>query len=93
MAEGLYPRPSTAISGVCIGTSGPGRTDMITGLLGIRRIHPDPLHHRAGAACASRQGGFPGGRHRKKRGAGHQMGGHRMEPALVPFGLPEGPSI
>ncbi len=40
------------------------------------RLHPDPVHHRPGAARAAVQGRLPGGRHRVHRQAGHQVGGH-----------------
>ena len=46
-------------------------------LFGLGEFHPDPLHHRPGAARAADQGGFPGGRHRGDRRARRQMGGHR----------------
>ena len=45
-------------------------------LLGLRQFHPDPLHHRPGAARTADQGGFPGRRHRGHRRACRQMGGH-----------------
>ncbi len=53
MAEG-YTRAKAGNIGVCIGTSGPAGTDMITGLYSaIAEFHPDPLHHRPGAARAA----------------------------------------
>jgi tartronate-semialdehyde synthase len=64
MAEG-YTRAKAGNIGVCIGTSGPAGTDMITGLYSaIADSIPDPVHHRPGAARAAVQGRFPGGRHR-----------------------------
>ena len=49
MAEG-YTRAKAGNIGVCIGTSGPAGTDMITGLYSaIGRLDPDPVHHRPGA--------------------------------------------
>ena len=49
MAEG-YTRAKAGNIGVCIGTSGPAGTDMITGLYSAsRRLDPDPVHHRPGA--------------------------------------------
>ena len=92
MAEG-YTRAKAGNIGVCIGTSGPAGTDMITGLYSAqRRFDPDPVHHRAGAARAAVQGRLPGGRHRVDRQAGDQMGGHRARAgagaARVPAGLP-----
>ena len=77
MAEG-YTRAKAGNIGLCIGTSGPAGTDMITGLYSAcGRFHPDPLHHRPGAARAADQGGFPGRRHRRDRSTRRQMGGHR----------------
>ncbi len=92
MAEG-YTRAVAGNIGVCIGTSGPAGTDMITGpLLGLGRFDPDPLHHRPGAARPALQGRLPGGRHRVDLQAGHQVVGHgaRAGPgaAGVPAGLP-----
>ena len=46
-------------------------------LFGRGGFHPDPLHHRPGAACAAEQGGFPGRRHRRDRRTRRQVGGHR----------------
>ena len=74
MAEG-YTRAKAGNIGLCIGTSGPAGTDMITGLYSASaEFHPDPVHHRPGAAGAAHQGGFPGGRHRRDRRAGHANG-------------------
>ena len=76
MAEG-YTRAKAGNIGVCIGTSGPAGTDMITGLYSaLGRLDPDPVHHRPGAGRQAAQGGLPGGRHRVDRQAGHQVGGH-----------------
>ena len=44
MAEG-FTRAKSGNIGVCIGTSGPGGTDMIIGECGL---NPDPVHHRPG---------------------------------------------
>ena len=64
MAEG-YSRAKAGNIGVCIGTSGPAGTDMITGLYSaIADLISDPVHHRAGAAGAALQGRFPGSRYR-----------------------------
>ena len=53
MAEG-YTRAKAGNIGVCIGTSGPAGTDMITGtLFGDSQFNSDPLHHRAGAPRAA----------------------------------------
>ena len=45
-------------------------------LLRLRRLDPDPLHHRPGARGQAAQGGLPGGRHRLHRQAGLQVGRH-----------------
>ena len=92
MAEG-YTRAVAGNIGVCIGTSGPGghRHDH-RALLGAGRFDSDPLHHRAGAARAALQGGFPGGRHRVDLEAGHQVVGDGARAgagaARLPAGLP-----
>ncbi len=92
MAEG-YTRAVAGHIGVCIGTCGPAGTDMVTGpVLGQRRQHPDPVHHRPGAARAHAQGGLPGGGHHRHRQAGDQVGDHRAGAgagaARLPAGLP-----
>ncbi len=92
MAEG-YTRAVAGNIGVCIGTSGPAGTDMITGLYSaMRGFDPDPVHHGTGAARALVQGRLPGGRHRSDREAGHQVGGHGARAgagaARVPAGIP-----
>ena len=67
MAEG-YTRATAGNIGVCIGTSGPAGTDMITGsVLGQCRLDPDPVHHRPGTGGEAAQGGLPGRRHRLDR--------------------------
>ena len=64
MADG-YTRAKAGNIGVCIGTSGPAGTDMITGLYAAAaELDPHPLRHRASAARQALQGGFPGRRHR-----------------------------
>ena len=74
MAEG-YTRAKAGNIGICIGTSGPAGTDMITGsVLRGRRLHPDPVHHRPGAGGQAAQGGLPGRRHRLDRQAADQVG-------------------
>ena len=92
MAEG-YTRAKAGNIGVCIGTSGPAGTDMITGLYSAQADSiPDPVHHRPGAARAAAQGRLPGGRHRVDRQAGDQVGDHRARAgagaARVPAGVP-----
>ena len=53
MAEG-YTRASAGNIGVCIGTSGPAGTDMITGLYSAQADSiPILVHHRPGAARAA----------------------------------------
>ena len=50
MAEG-YTRAKAGNIGVCIGTSGPAGTDMITGLYSAQcRLHPYFVHHRPSTA-------------------------------------------
>ena len=83
MAEG-YHAPSGNI-GVCIGTSGPAGTDMITGLYSAAAdFDPDPLHHRPGAARAALQGGLPGGRDRRIAKPVAKWAVTVREPGLVP---------
>ena len=66
MADG-YTRAVAGNIGVCIGTSGPAGTDMITGLYAaIAEFAADPVHHRPGAARQALQGGLPGDRHRDR---------------------------
>ena len=90
MAEG-YTRAKAGNIGVCIGTSGPAGTDMITGLYSAqRRLDPDPLHHRPGAARAALQGRLPGRRYRVDRQARHQMGGHGARAGAGAAGVPAG---
>ena len=63
MADG-YTRAKPGNIGLCIGTSGPAGTDMITGLYAAAaELGPHPLHYRAGAASQALQGGLPGDRH------------------------------
>ena len=51
MAEG-YTRAAPGNIGVCIGTSGPAGTDMITGLYSAcADSDSDPVHHRSGAGA------------------------------------------
>ena len=77
MAEG-YTRTKAGNIGVCIGTSGPAGTDMITGaVLCHGRLHTHSLHHWAGAAQQTAQGRLPGGEHPGHRRPGDQMGGYR----------------
>ena len=90
MAEG-YTRAKAGNIGVCIGTSGPAGTDMITGLYSaVGRFDPDPVHHRPGAAGPALQGGLPGGRHRVDRQAGDQVGGDRARAGAGAAGVPAG---
>ena len=75
MAEG-YTRAKAGNIGVCIGTSGPAGTDMITGLYSAS-ADSIPILCITGQAPRAKlaQGGLPGGRHRGDRRAGHQMVG------------------
>ena len=61
-------------------------------VFGRRRLDPDPVHHRPGAARTPAQGRLPGRRHRRHRQAGDQDGHHRdgtgAGAARVPAGLP-----
>ena len=61
-------------------------------VFGHRRLDPDPVHHRPGAARAAVQGRLPGGRHRIDQQAGDQVDRHRARAgagaARVPAGLP-----
>src|ERR1700709_2487883 len=64
MADG-YSRARHGNTGLCIGTSGPAGTDMITGLYAAAAdFHSDPVRYRPGATGAALQGRFPGRRHR-----------------------------
>ena len=85
MAEG-YTRAKAGNIGVCVGTSGPAGTDMITGLYSAsRRLDPDPVHHRPGAGRQAAQGGLPGRRHRRRSpGPLTKMAVTVLEPAQVP---------
>ena len=77
MADG-YTRTRAGNIGVCVGTSGPAGTDMITGLYAAAADSiPILVHHRPGARRAAAQGGLPGRRHRVDRRAGDQDGRHR----------------
>ena len=77
MAEG-YTRAKAGNIGVCIGTSGPAGTDMITGLYSAC-ADSIPILCITGQAPGRQtaQGGLPGGRHRLDRQAGGQVGRHR----------------
>ena len=84
MAEG-YTRAKAGNIGVCIGTSGPAGTDMITGLYSAHGgLDPDPRDHRAGPGRAPAQGRLPGRRHRRDRGPVTKMAMTVLEPAQVP---------
>ena len=85
MAEG-YTRAKAGNIGVCIGTSGPAGTDMITGLYSaLRRLDPDPVHHRPGAGRQAAQGGLPGRRHRRRSPSRSTKWAMTvLEPAQVP---------
>jgi 2-hydroxy-3-oxopropionate reductase len=92
MAEG-YTRAKAGNIGVCIGTSGPAGTDMITGLYSAI-ADSIPILCITGQAPRARllQGRLPGRRHRVDRQARDQVGGHRARAgagaARVPAGVP-----
>ena len=63
MADG-YSRAKPGNIGVCIGTSGPAGTDMITGLYAASADSiPILCNHRPGADRQAAQGGLSGGRY------------------------------
>ena len=76
MAEG-YTRAEPGNIGVCIGTSGPAGTDMITGLYSAWADSIPILCITGQAPRPPVQGRLPGRRHRVDRQAGHQVGRHR----------------
>ena len=83
MAEGCT-RANAGNIGVCIGTSGPAGTDMITACTPLR-----PTRSRSFASPAKRRGlGCTRRTSRPSTSSGspsrHQMGRHVREPALVP---------
>ena len=90
MAEG-YTRAKAGNIGVCIGTSGPAGTDMITGLYSAQ-ADSIPILCITGQAPRARllQGGLPGGRHRVDLQAGDQVGGHRARAGAGAARLPAG---
>ena len=58
-----YARASGKV-GVCLGTSGPGATNLVTGIATAQLdSHPHGRHHRQRARRAHRQGRLPGDRH------------------------------
>ena len=69
MAEG-YTRAAAGNIGVCVGTSGPAGTDMITGLYSAS-ADSIPILCITGQAPGgpAAQGGLPGRRHRRDRRA------------------------
>jgi tartronate-semialdehyde synthase len=62
MAEG-FTRATAGNIGVCIGTSGPAGTDMITGLYSAS-ADSIPILCRPGSGGQAAQGGLPGDQHR-----------------------------
>ena len=75
--RGLYPRQGRQYRRLHRHL-GPGRhRHDHRALFGDRGFHPDPVHHRPGAARAALQGRLSGRRHRIDRKARDEMGGHR----------------
>lgn len=90
MAEG-YTRAKPGNIGVCIGTSGPAGTDMITGLYSAWADSiSNPLYHWTSAACPAPQRRLSGGGHRVDRQAGDKMGGHGAGACACASGFPAG---
>ena len=70
-AEG-YAR-ATGKPGVCLATSGPGATNLVTGLADAHAgLGADRGHHRAGDPTADRPRCLPGSRHHRHHAAGHE---------------------
>ena len=92
MAEG-YTGPAAGNIGVCVGTSGPAGTDMITGLYSAS-ADSIPILCITGQAPVRQaaQGGLPGGRHRGHRPPADQDGDDRARAGpgarRVPAGVP-----
>ncbi len=84
MAEG-YTRAKHGNIGLCIGTSGPAGTDMITGLYSASADSIPILCVTGQAPRAPRQRGLSGSRYCQDRGPVTKWAVTVMEPALVPF--------
>ena len=90
-----YARASGRV-GVCLGTSGPGATNLVTGV-GTAQLDSDPdrRHHRQRARRAHRQGRLPGDRHHRHHPADDQaqLPGpqRRRPPARLRRGVPHRP--
>ena len=71
--------------GVCMGTSGPGATNLVTGIgTAHARLGPDRRHHRQRSGGAPGQGRLPGDRHHRHHPADDQAqlpGPRRRRPA------------
>ncbi len=89
MAEG-YTRAKAGNIGVCIGTSGPAGTDMITGLYSAAADSIPILCITGQAPRAPLQGRLPGDRHRVHRQAGRQVGGDGPRAGAGADGVPAG---
>ena len=76
---------ATGQVGVCMATSGPGATNLVTP--DRRRVHglgADRRHHRPGAQRGDRHGRLPGGRHPRHHDADHQAQLPRHRPGGHP---------
>ena len=71
--------------GVCMGTSGPGATNLVTGIgTALARLRADGRDHRERAQRPDRQGRVPGDRHQRHHAADDQAqlpGPRRQRPA------------
>ncbi|WVV49533.1 thiamine pyrophosphate-binding protein [Pseudomonas sp. NA13] len=89
MAEG-YTRTKAGNIGVCIGTSGPAGTDMVTGLYSASADSIPILCITGQAPCAYAQGRLPGCGHHQHRQTRDQVGNHRAGAGPGAVCLPKG---